>query len=82
MESEREVLLEIRDVLVRHAQTYADWIAELRATDKGLSAVIEQAAKLERTNNILHRRVLVLGGLVIACMGAVLLLWTLGWRPN
>jgi len=81
MDSDREVLLEIRDLLSRHVKTYADWITHLKSHDVGLSEVLERAAQLERANQVLHRRVLFLGGFMIAGLLAGLL-WTLGWRPN
>lgn len=81
MESDREVLLEIRDLLSRHVQTYSDWISHLKTSEGGLTEVLERAAQLERANQVLHRRVLFLGGLVIAGI-LVMVALKLGWRPG
>ena len=82
MDNDRDALLiEIRDLLAQHVQTHGDWVAHLRRQEGNVNETLDSMSRLERANDSLQRRVLLLGAAVIICVGLIAIGALLG-RPN
>jgi len=61
MESDRELIIEIRDVLAGHAKVHADWIAHQREREVKLDADMHAALEAQRAQGRFYKLVVLVG---------------------
>jgi ribonuclease HI len=61
MESDRELLIEIRELLAAHTKVYADWIAHQREREAKQDDDLHAALEMQRAHSRFYKLVVLVG---------------------